>query len=131
MRIAGIDKTVKETLILVAEIIMMGLIGAGVVAYAWSSAGALAGLDWSQTATFEEFVQRILLLLIGLELILVIRVHAVRDLFIVAVLALFRKALDPSIDTPSVIVLLVVALAIVLGVNALARRRLVGLADPL
>lgn len=131
MRIAGIDRTVKETLVLVAEIVMMALIGAGIVAYVWSSAGALADMDWSQTSTFEEFVQRILLLLIGLELILVVRVHAVRDLFIVAVLALFRKALDPAIDSVSVIILLIVALAIVFGVNALTRKKLVGLEDPL
>jgi hypothetical protein len=121
----------KETLLMAAEFALMLVIGVGIAVYVWQSAGALAALDWGQSATFEEFVQRVLLLLIGLELILVIRVHSVRDLFLVAVLALFRKALDPSVDTSTVVMLLIVALTTVVSVNALARKGVVGLADPL
>ena len=47
----------------------------GVIAFGFGSAIALAGMDWRDTGTLYELIYRVLLLVIGVELIRTLVTH--------------------------------------------------------
>ena len=95
------------------EFVLSMMIVGGICAYTWFSTFALFAMDWHQTSTFEEFVQRVLFAMIGIELLQVIRVHSLRDIFLASTLLLVRKALSPSSSTLEVVALVFAAICII------------------
>lgn len=89
----------------------------GAVVYGIGSALVLAGMDWQTTTAFYELIYRVLLVVIGLELVRMLVVHDLTAVLELLAFVIARKMLKPDI----------VALDIVLGVLAfvalLAARR--------
>lgn len=89
----------------------------GVTVFTLSSVMVLSGYDWRSTETFYELIYRILMLVIGVELIRTLVTHDLRAILELLAFVIARKMLKP--DLP--------ALDILLGVGAfvglLAARR--------
>ena len=82
----------------------------GVIAFAFSSAIALSGVDWRDTATFYEMIYRVLILVIGVELIRTLVTHDLGAVLELLAFVIARKLLKPDLT----------ALDILLSVSAFA-----------
>ena len=89
----------------------------GVIAFAVGSAIALSGMDWRDTATLYELVYRVLLLVIGVELIRTLLTHDLGAVLELLAFVIARKLLKPDL-TALDILLSVAAFAVLL----IARR---------
>jgi hypothetical protein len=78
------------------EIGLAGLVLVGVLAAAVSSARELMGLDWSQAATFDRLMSRVLFIAIGLELARMLVVHSLRAILEMLAFAIARNMLLPD-----------------------------------
>ena len=104
------------------EIGLAGLVLVGVLAAAVSSVRELLGLDWSQAATFDRLMSRVLFIAIGLELARMLVVHSLRAILEMLAFAIARNMLLPD-RTALDIVLGAVGFAVLL---AAARHFLAG-----
>ena len=82
----------------------------GVIAFGFGSAIALVGMDWRDTATFYELIYRVLLLVIGVELIRTLVTHNLGAVLELLAFVIARKLLKPDLS----------ALDILLSVSAFA-----------
>lgn len=82
----------------------------GVIAFGFGSAIALAGMDWRDTATLYELIYRVLLLVIGVELIRTLVTHNLGAVLELLAFVIARKLLKPDLS----------ALDILLSVSAFA-----------
>ena len=89
----------------------------GVIAFAVGSAIALSGMDWRDTATLYELVYRVLLLVIGVELIRTLLTHDLGAVLELLAFVIARKLLKP--DLTALDILLSVSAFVVL---LIARR---------
>lgn len=78
------------------EIALAGLVLVGVLAAAVSSVRELLGLDWSQSATFDRLMSRVLFIAIGLELARMLVVHSLRAILEMLAFAIARNMLLPD-----------------------------------
>lgn len=78
------------------EIALAGLVLVGVLAAAVSSVRELLGLDWSQGATFDRLMSRVLFIAIGLELARMLVVHSLRAILEMLAFAIARNMLLPD-----------------------------------
>lgn len=95
------------------EKILAAVVILGVFVYAVSSIGALIAMDWSQNEVFYEFVYRVLLLIIGLELARMLVTHSISAVLELLSFVIARKMLKPDLTSVDIIlsVLAFVALA--------------------
>jgi hypothetical protein len=70
---------------------------AGILAFAFSSATALSGMDWRDTATFYEMIYRVLILVIGVELIRTLVTHDLAAVLELLAFVIARKLLKPDL----------------------------------
>lgn len=89
----------------------------GVVVSAIGSARAVAGIDWKTTEAFYELIYRVLLLVIGLELVRMLVTHELIAVMEVLALVIARKLLKPDL------LALDIVLAVLSFVALLAARR--------
>jgi hypothetical protein len=69
----------------------------GVIAFALSNAIALSGMDWRDTATLYEMIYRVLLLVIGVELIRTLVTHDLGAVLELLAFVIARKLLKPDL----------------------------------
>jgi len=69
----------------------------GVLVFGVRSAHSLATMDWQLTETFYEFIYRVLLLVIGLELVRTLVTHDLRAILELLALVVARKMLKPDL----------------------------------
>ena len=85
----------------------------GVLAFGFGSAIALAGMDWRDTATLYELIYRVLLLVIGVELIRTLVTHNLGAVLELLAFVIARKLLKPDLSAVDIL-LSVSAFAILL-----------------
>ena len=85
----------------------------GVIAFGFGSAIALAGMDWRDTATLYELIYRVLLLVIGVELIRTLVTHNLGAVLELLAFVIARKLLKPDLSAVDIL-LSVSAFAILL-----------------
>jgi hypothetical protein len=88
----------------------------GVVLLAWHSVSVLAGLDWGLTATFDELIGRVLVILIGLEVIRLLLSHDLRAVLELLAFVIARKMLRADVTSVE-IALGVFSFVALLGAN--------------
>jgi hypothetical protein len=71
----------------------------GIIAFAFKSVVALIGMDWSSTETFYELIYRVLLLVIGVELIRTLVTHDLTAVLELLAFVVARKMLKPELAT--------------------------------
>ena len=111
----------KTKLVKYFEIFLAVVVLLATVYYFAESVRYLLSLDWSVTKTFYEFINRILLISVGVEfsrLLITHDTHAVTDLLVFAVA---RKLLQPDIATNQV-VLYVLAFCLLALTDAMVDR---------
>ena len=79
------------------ELLLALVVLGGVLLAAVSSAIDLASMNWRLTATFDELISRVLLVVIGLELVRMLVVHNLRAILELLAFAIARKMLKPDI----------------------------------
>ena len=85
----------------------------GVIAFGFGSAIALASMDWRDTATLYELIYRVLLLVIGVELIRTLVTHNLGAVLELLAFVIARKLLKPDLSAVDIL-LSVSAFAILL-----------------
>jgi hypothetical protein len=78
------------------EMGLAALVLVGVLAAAVGSLRGLLGLDWTQGATFDHLLSRVLLIGIGLELARMLVVHSLRAILEMLSFAIARNMLLPD-----------------------------------
>ncbi len=96
-----------------AEKILAGIVILGVVLYAFGSARSMIAMDWSNNESFYQFIYRVLLLIIGLELARMLVTHSISAVLELLAFVIARKMLKPDLSSLDIIlsVLAFVALA--------------------
>ena len=89
----------------------------GAVVYGIGSAQVMAGMDWHTTETFYELIYRVLLLVIGLELVRMLVVHDLMSVLELLAFVIARKMLKPDLVAVDIV------LAVLAFVALLAARR--------
>ena len=89
----------------------------GVVTFSVNSVLALVGMDWRETATFYELIYRVLLLVIGVELVRTLVTHDLRAVLELLAFVIARKLLKPDLSTLDIL------LSVAAFVGLLAARR--------
>ena len=88
-----------------------------VVAFAFSSASVLVGMDWRNTETFYEMIYRVLILVIGVELIRTLVTHDLGAVLELVAFVIARKLLKPDLTALDIL------LSVLAFVALLAARR--------
>lgn len=93
---------------ILALIVILGACG-----YAAGSIHALMGMDWTSNEAFYQFIYRVLLLIIGLELARMLVTHSISAVLELLSFVIARKMLKPDLTSIDIIlsVLAFVALA--------------------
>jgi hypothetical protein len=79
------------------ELLLALVVLGGVLVAAVSSALDLVSMNWRAVATFDELISRVLLVVIGLELVRMLVVHNLRAILELLAFAIARKMLKPDI----------------------------------
>jgi len=77
---------------------------AGIMAFAGCSVWALAQMDWKANETFYELVYRVLLLVIGLELVRTLITHELVAVLELLAFVVARKMLKPDLDVLEILI---------------------------
>jgi hypothetical protein len=86
----------------------------GIVIYAVGSAQVLIGMDWRSSETIYELIYRVLLLVIGLELVRMLVVHDLLAVLELLAFVIARKMLKPDLVATDIL-LVVLAFVALLG----------------
>jgi len=84
--------TVLEKIVAFAVVI-------GVLVYAAHSAETLAAMDWSVTETYYELINRVLAIIIGLELVRMLISHSIAAVLELLAFVIARKMLKPDLES--------------------------------
>lgn len=82
----------------------------------------LAGLDWTSNDTFYELIYRVLLLVIGLELIRMLITHSLAAVLELLAFVIARKMLKPDLTSVDVILSVCAFIALLAGRKFLMSR---------
>jgi ABC-type multidrug transport system permease subunit len=69
----------------------------GVIVFAFQSGTMMAAMSWNSTETFYEFIYRVLLLVIGVELMRTLVTHDLNAILELLALVVARKMLKPEL----------------------------------
>lgn len=83
-------------------ILAIGIL-AGIAAFSFHSTLLLASLDWNQTTTFYELINRILLIVIGVELVRTLVTHDLESIVELLAIVIARKLLRPDLANYDII----------------------------
>ena len=75
----------------------------GIIVFAFKSLAALTGMDWSSMETFYELIYRVLLLVIGVELIRTLVTHDLTAVLELLAFVVARKMLKPELATVDIL----------------------------
>jgi hypothetical protein len=82
----------------------------------------LAGLDWTAKETFYELIYRMLLLVIGLELVRMLITHSLAAVLELLAFVIARKMLKPDLTAADIILSVVAFVALLAGRKYLMSR---------
>ena len=82
----------------------------------------LAGLDWTATETFYDLIYRMLLLVIGLELVRMLITHSLAAVLELLAFVIARKMLKPDLTSIDIILSVLAFVALLAGRRYLMSR---------
>lgn len=71
---------------------------AGIIAYGIASAGDLVLMNWHDSATFYELIYRVLLMVIGIELVRTLLTHSLEAILELLAFVVARKTFKADVD---------------------------------
>jgi len=111
-RISSYYKTVAVWIERLLALVILG----GVFVFGLSSAQTMAAMDWRLTETFYELIYRVLLLVIGVELVRTLVAHELRAILELLGFVVARKMLKPDLAVLDIL-LSVLAFVALLAAN--------------
>ena len=96
-----IDDAWKNTITIMEKFVALAVI-VGVLAYALYSVAVMADMDWSVTTTYYELINRVLAVIIGLELVRMLVSHSIASVLELLAFVIARKMLKPDLDSVDV-----------------------------
>ena len=81
----------------VESILACGIV-AGILAYGIASASELVHMNWHDTATFYELIYRVLLMVIGIELVRTLLTHSLEAILELLAFVVARKTFKADVD---------------------------------
>lgn len=93
-----IDDVWKKAITFMEKLVALAVI-AGVIAYSLYSVGVMAGMDWSVTETYYELINRVLAVIIGLELVRMLVSHSIASVLELLAFVIARKMLKPDLGS--------------------------------
>lgn len=93
-----IDDAWKKVITFMEKLVALAVIG-GVLAYSVYSVAVMAGMDWSVTETYYELINRVLAIIIGLELVRMLVSHSIASVLELLAFVIARKMLKPDLDS--------------------------------
>jgi len=91
-----IDRLWGQCIMVLEKIVAMVVI-IGVFYYGTGSVGVFIGMNWSDTATFYELINRVLAVIIGLELVRMLVSHSIASVLELLAFVIARKMLKPDL----------------------------------
>lgn len=82
------------------------------IIYAIDSIHVLSGMDWALNATYYELIYRVLLIVIGIELIKMLITHSLEAVLELMAFVIARKMLKPDLDSIDLAVSVVAFIAL-------------------
>lgn len=118
------DNVSKRYLLLVQilEKFLAILVFIGVLYMAFSNLPVLLSMDWSKTETFYEFIYRILLAVIGLELIRMLIIHEIIAVLELLAFVIARKMLNPDLTALDIALSVFAFVALVLVHQTITKK---------
>lgn len=104
------------------EKILAAVVLGSVILAAVHGAIYLAGLDWTANETFYELIYRMLLLVIGLELVRMLITHSLAAVLELLAFVIARKMLKPDLTSPDIILSVLAFVALLAGRKYLMSR---------
>jgi hypothetical protein len=92
-RISSYFRTVAVWIERLLALVILG----GVLVFGLCSTQTMAAMDWRQTETFYELIYRVLLLVIGVELVRTLVTHELRSILELLGFVVARKMLKPDL----------------------------------
>jgi len=96
------------------ESILAIVIVAGILAYGIASTSELVRMNWYDTATFYELIYRVLLMVIGIELVRTLLTHSLEAILELLAFVVARKTFKADVDATDIF-LCAVAFVALLG----------------
>lgn len=94
----NIDRLWKMSITVLEKLVAMVVI-VGVIGYAAHSVVVLLSLDWSLTETYYELINRVLAIIIGLELVRMLVSHSIAAVLELLAFVIARKMLKPELES--------------------------------
>ncbi len=104
------SRTVRWLEKIIALAVLLGVVVAAVL-----GGVKLAGLDWSHTETFYDLIYRVLLLVIGLELVRMLVTHSLAAVLELLAFVIARKMLKPDLTSLDIILSVIAFAALLAG----------------
>jgi len=101
-------------LIRILERLLAVIVFGGVIFMTFSSFEVMLNMDWSQTETFYELIYRVLLAVIGLELIRMLITHEMIAVLELLAFVIARKMLKPDLTSVDIALSVVAFVALVI-----------------
>ena len=92
-----------------------------VIVFAVSSVSVLAGMDWRQTETFYQMIYRVLILVIGIELIRTLVTHDLGAVLELIAFVIARKLLKPDLTALEILLSVMAFIALLAARHYLLR----------
>ena len=92
-----------RTTTMLVEKIIAAIVLVGVAVYMIWSIPVLLAMDWSQTATIYELIYRVLIAIIGLELVRMLITHSIAAVLELLAFVIARKMLKPDLSSLDII----------------------------
>lgn len=118
MRVEGIyGRVIRWLEKVIALVVLVGVLVAAV-----KGGIALAGMDWAESDTFYELIYRVLLLVIGLELVRMLVTHSLAAVLELLAFVIARKMLKPELTSVDIILSVAAFAALLAGRKYLMSR---------
>lgn len=93
-----IDSIWKVSIIFLEKIVALAVI-IGVGLYAGGSIVAVTDMDWAMTDTYYELINRVLAIIVGLELVRMLISHSIAAVLELLAFIIARKMLKPDLES--------------------------------
>lgn len=93
-----IDDLWKKTIIVMEKFVAFAVV-LGVITYAVNSIAVLVAMDWAVTETYYEVINRVLAIIIGLELVRMLISHSIASVLELLAFVIARKMLKPDLGS--------------------------------
>lgn len=96
-----IDRLWRSAITILEKFVALAVV-LGVVMYSIQSIVVLAGMDWALTETYYELINRVLAIIIGLELVRMLISHSIAAVLELLAFVIARKMLKPDLESVDV-----------------------------